>query len=263
MTTAEYMPFESAMADLAKRKVLPTNLGSDELRALGKDFHRQNFTSAKTLIGDLLDGYKAKVEAILNPQTTTREDGSPRTAGLDIPTARLQIKELQKSLGMGVTDGGGPLTDLRSDARINLVLKTNRDISQGAGWFIQGQQEEVLDAFPAQELVRIESRRVERNWKTRWMIAAQTSGDVDAARVAELNGRMIARKDSPIWQALGDGAGGYEDSLGNPFAPFAFNSGMDVRDIAYSEAVELGLLPRGGKVEPLPIDFSNLLSQAA
>jgi hypothetical protein len=263
MTTAELIPLESALADLARRKVLPTNMDSADMRALGNDFHRQNFTSAKTLLADLLDGYKQKVEAIINPTNSTRPDGSPVTAGLDVPTARLQIKELQKSLGMDVTDGGGKITDLRSDARINLVLQTNRDISQGAGWFIQGQQEEVLAAFPAQELVRIESRRLVRDWKTRFRIAAQVAGDVDAARVLEFTGRMMALKSSGIWQALGDGAGGYTDALGNPFAPFAFNSGMDLRDVAYSQAVELGLLQRGDTVSPQPIDFSNLLSKAA
>lgn len=263
MTTAELIPFESAMADLAKRKVLPTNLGSAELRALGNDFHRQNFTSAKTLLEALLEGYKEKVGKILNPENTVRPDGSPRTEGLDLATARLQIKELQKSLGMDVTDGGGPITDLRSDARINLVLKTNRDISQGAGWFIQGQQQEVLDAFPAMELIRVESRRLQRDWKTRFILAARSVGDLNAARAIEFHGRMAALKNSPLWQALGDGAGGYEDTLGNPFPPFAFNSGMDVRDVAYSDAVNLGLMDRGDRVTPLPIDFSNLLSKAA
>jgi hypothetical protein len=46
---------------------------------------------------------------------------------------------------------------------------------------------------------------------------------------------MIAKKDSPIWQAIADGAGGYEDTLGHPFPPFAFNSGMDWRAVPREE----------------------------
>lgn len=53
---------------------------------------------------------------------------------------------------------------------------------------------------------------------------------------------MIALKDSPIWAALGDGAGDYTDTLDNPFPPFAFNSGMDWRDVPRAECEELGLI---------------------
>ena len=52
---------------------------------------------------------------------------------------------------------------------------------------------------------------------------------------------MVALKSSPIWQALGDGAGGYRDTLGNPYPPFAYNSGLDWSDVDAEECAELGL----------------------
>jgi hypothetical protein len=62
---------------------------------------------------------------------------------------------------------------------------------------------------------------------------------------------MVARKDSGVWQALGDGAGGYDsDALHNPYPPFAFNSGMDVQDVDRQDAVELGLLEEDDQVVP-------------
>jgi hypothetical protein len=78
---------------------------------------------------------------------------------------------------------------------------------------------------------------------------------VDAARVLAETGRMIALKDSEIWQALGDGEDGSTDTLGNPFPPFAFLSGMGVRDIGYTEAVALGVIEPGEKVEPQKLDY--------
>ena len=68
------MPFEEAIRTLQARGVLPTNLSSAELRQLGAAFHRNNFTSARTLLEDLLAQYKADVEKIINPQTQQRAD---------------------------------------------------------------------------------------------------------------------------------------------------------------------------------------------
>lgn len=257
-------PFAGAVQALVRRKALPTQLDSAALRQLGADFHRNNLVSAKTLITDLLDGYKDAVGSIINPVTVKRADrvtaDNPEgyvTEGYDPATARLKIKELQKSLGM--QPGDGSITDLTSDARINLVIKTNVELAQGAGNFLQGNDPAVIAGFPAQELYRLEARKVEREWPTRWRNAAQTVGDVDAARVAEETGRMIALKSSPIWQELGNA----EDGLGNPYPPFAFNSGMWVEDVDYAEAVQLGLLDKGETAQPNPLNVSQLLKEAA
>jgi len=52
---------------------------------------------------------------------------------------------------------------------------------------------------------------------------------------------MAARKDSPIWQELGDGAGGFEDTLGNPYPPFAFGSSYNWMPLDRQEAEALGI----------------------
>ena len=43
------------------------------------------------------------------------------------------------------------------------------------------------------------------------------------------------------------GAGGYRDTLGNPFPPFAFGSGLAWADISRDEAIKLGLVPGDAK----------------
>ncbi len=255
-------PFYEAMKSLAQRQLLPTSLGSDELQQLGGAFHRQNFTSAKTAAADLLDRYKEGIGSILNPTTEQRADRiTPEnpsgnvTTGLDPATVRAQVK---KMLG---SDGKGGITDLGSDARINLVIKTNVELSQGAGFAVQSNDPAVLEAFPCWELYRLEARKVERNWPQRWRIAAAVAGDVDAARVLEETGRMVARKDSPIWDALGNAE---DDSLGNPYPPFAFNSGMWTRNVSFAEAEALGLVDLNTKVESsLPDDLAELFKEAA
>ena len=61
---------------------------------------------------------------------------------------------------------------------------------------------------------------------------------------------MMALKSSPIWQAIGDGAGGYSDTLGNAYPPFAFGSGLGWLEASADESTEAGLGESGpAKVE--------------
>lgn len=261
---SQVAPFESALNDLARRGVVPTNLGTRELRQLGPAFHRQNFTSARTTIADLLQGYKDKIGSILNPGTEQRADRvtaeNPKgnvTTGYDPASARMAIKELQRSLGFDVNDGSGPLTDLTSNARINLVIKTNVELSQGAGAKIQGNDPVVLEAFPCWELKRIANSKKQRNWEERWLVAATDSGDTDAPRVLQESGRMVARKDSPIWSSLGSSRL-FDDALDTDFAPLAFGSNMWMFNVAYDDAEQLGLVNLNTKVQPAEIDFASV-----
>lgn len=256
------------------RGIMPTSLTSAELRELDAAVRRQSFFSAQTMLTDLLGKYKEDIGSRLNPVTEPREDritaDNPQgnvTTGLSKPYARLDIKDLIKALDYAPAPGEeGTIQDLSSDARINLVLDTNTELAQGAGRFIQMNDPDVIDEFPCQELYRLSVPKggieAERDWEERWNAAADESGDDDAAQCLADNGRMVARKDSPIWDSLGNGAGGYEDSLGNPYPPFAFNSGMWVQSVSRDDAEDLGLIKPGQVAEPHPLDLSKLFSTA-
>lgn len=264
-------PFAEAHAAHDVKAILPTSLKSAEIRRqLSAAVRRQSMFSSQTLLTDLLDGYKEKVASLINPVTEQRADRitpeNPQgnvTAGLNPAQARTDIKKLLRELNYSPAEGeAGTLEDLSSDARINLILRTNTELAQGAGRFIQMNDADVLDEFPAQELYRLEETVKQRDWETRWRDAASESGDDDAARVLEESGRMVALKASPIWDSLGDGAGGYDDTLGNPYPPFAFNSGMWVESVSRADAEELGLITGEQTAEAHPLDLSELFSTA-
>lgn len=269
MPLAPLQSFTQAVAAHGGRTVMPTSLSTAQLRLLDASIRRQSLFSARTLLTDLLDGYKKKVASILNPVTEQRADRitpeNPEgnvTTGLNPAQARTEIKDLLKSLGYSPDPNErGTLKDLSSDARINLVIRTNTETAQGAGRFIQMNDADVVDEYPAQELVRFEQTQKQRDWETRWREAAAESGDDDAARVLDESGRMVALKASPIWDSLGNGAGGYDDTLGNPYPPFAFNSGMWVQSVARDDAEALGLISPGQKAETHPLDLANLFSE--
>lgn len=253
-------PFQDAINDLAGKNVLPTNLGSAELRQLNQAIKRQSLFSARTTLTHYLDEIKTSVESIINPKQVLRAGETQTvTEGLNPATARAALRDKLKELGYSATPGEeGTIKDLSSDARINLVIKTNTELAQGAGRMIQANDPDVIEGFPAQELVRYDQKDEPRDWKTRWRVAAQVANDPGAAAALELHGRMVALKSSGIWQALGDGAGGHDDTLGNPFPPFAFNSGMWVESVSREDAIDLGLIKHWNTPQPAAIDFANI-----
>jgi hypothetical protein len=260
--------FIEALKVLDQKQVFPTSLDSAALKQLDAGTRRQAFFSATNNLSGVLDGIKDGVASILNPAQEQREDrvteNNPKgnvTTGMDPASARLKIKQLFQKFGYNPgEDIRGTIKDLSSDARINLVVKTNVELAQGAGRFIQENSDpDVVDLWPALELVRFESRAKPRDWQERWRTAAGASGDDDAARMLDDNGRMVARKDSPIWDSLGD-SDLFPDALDNPFPPFAFNSGMWTMEVSRDEAIEMGLIDEGDKVEARPVDIAALFN---
>jgi hypothetical protein len=102
-----------------------------------------------------------------------------------------------------------------------------------------GQDADVLDAFPAQELIRAEDRQQPRDWQARWRAAG--------GRVIE--GRMVALKTDPVWAKI--------SAFGVPWPPFDFNSGMGLDDIDRDEAESLGLVKPGQRLEPSVPEFNQ------
>jgi hypothetical protein len=267
MIIDEPMNFAAAIGSLGKRETLPTNLGSGELRLIDSSIRRQSLFSARTMMSDYLEDIRGAVQSILEPAQGVSKDrvtsANPEgrvTVGLDPAGARVKLKEALGKYGYEPEPSeAGTLKDLSSDARLNLVVKTNVELAQGAGHQVQANDPDVLDAFPAQELVRFESHAKQRDWHDRWRQAAEDSGDDDAARVLDESGRMIARKDSPIWDSLGS-SDLFPDALDNNFPPFAFNSGMWVQDVSFAVAEKLGLVTLDNVPEPAELDLANLFA---
>jgi hypothetical protein len=180
------------------------------------------------------------------------------TAGCNLAQSRLRIREELKRIGYAPKEGEeGSIKDYSSEERINLIVKAALSVAGGTRTFIQNNLPGVADFYPALELESFYAREASESWPGRWQAAAELSGDDAATRVLQKTGRMVGLKSSDIWQALGDGAGGYDDALGNPFAPFAFNSGFRTASVAHVKAVELGLIKRGEVAKPARFLVAN------
>lgn len=248
MTFSQPTTFREALRSRQVKSALPTTLSSRELSGIqGGLLERSVFSARVTnagFLGEFDDLVQQHVEGTI-----------------DRATMRLQMKQYLDGISYQPTAGDeGTIKDLSSDARLNLILKTNSEQAQGYGWFAQGQNAAVLDQWPCQELVRIENRKEERNWRHRWEEAAKSARDMSALQALGATGRMVARKDSGIWEALGNGIGGFEsDALKTPYPPYAFNSGMGVEDVDRDAAIALGLIDRDTPVTPQDRGFNESL----
>lgn len=229
-------PFKEALNAQAVKTLLPTSGRTADLSRLESDIKRRAL-------------FSATVQSVAHLQKLDDVINGILTGQLDHASARLALKDLLAEQGYvpDPEDAGG-LKDLSSDRRINLQLETNVDTARGYGWREQGMQADVLDEWPAQELYRAfgpSDASKQRDWAARW---AEVGGQF-------FGGRMIALKTDPVWERLGD-PGKFPDGLGNPYPPFAFNSGMDVRDIDRAEAEDLGLIDASTELFPQPLDLN-------
>lgn len=239
-------PFRQAILSVAARKLMPTSMTSAELGQLNQQILSTSFFSAQNTITDLLQPEKDAVLSLVEGTT-------------DFAQARLAIKNVVREIGYQPAEGErGTITDLGSNQRINLVLQTNKQINQGFGWFAQGQDQAVLDAFPAQELYRAEDRKEKRDWVQRFRLAGEASGSsIGDGWIITPEGLMFALKNHPIWAKLGSREL-FPDALGNNYAPFAWGTGMDTQDTSRRRALDLGIMQEDTKVEPLPLpDYGN------
>ncbi len=229
--------FEEAAKFAGGKQLLPTTLSSAELSALGTDVKQRAVFSARLSLAEPLQSLKDNMQKIVSGDRD--EYGRLRS----IPEAKAQLREAMVRAGYMPQPGqAGTLLDHLSDARRSLIVETNVLDTLNFGRWESGQDQDSLDINPGWELVRMRDSKVPRDWESRWDDAGGEFFD---------GGRMIALKNDPVWQALGDGDGGYEDTLGNPWPPFAFNSGMSTIDVSRKECVELGVMEEDDTVNPI------------
>lgn len=250
MDFGEPISFSEALQYSQRKGVLPTDLSSKDLRTLSGDLRRRSIFSARVAQADHLQRLGSLVEKIAGGLTDEGEvAGEGEGRMLSIPEAKAQLAESIDELGYDPDpDEEGGIKDLRSDARLQLQVETNVLDTLGFGRWKSGNDPVALDVNPAWELVRMVEAMEPRDWEARWSAAREATSEEGSTSAG--SGRMVALKNHPIWQALGDGAGGYEDTLGNPWPPFAFNSGMNVVNVPRDEAIGLGLLGEDTIVPP-------------
>lgn len=241
--------FAEAVAFMRRKRIFPTDMTTRELRELDASLREQAFFSAQNVFEDVLDQEKLVIESILSPKQVMRADrvapGNPMgwvTEGFNPATARVEIKRALDRIGYQPEEGErGTIKDLSSDARMNLVVETNERLARGYGFKRIGSTPALLKTRPGWELYRQEDRVKKRDWLSRFRIAGELTGDpIGTGWIITPAGQMFALKNHPIWDQLGSSAN-FDDALDVSYPPFAFKSGMWVREKTQAECDAAGL----------------------
>lgn len=218
------------------RALLPTTLSSEELQGIASDIRQRSIFSARVMNAQFLSDIGKTVDEMVQPR---KVEGV--TKGLSLADAKSQLTESLKSIKYAPEQSSiGTVKDLSGEPRLTLIVETQVKMAHGYGQWAQGQDPDILDVWPAQELYRAEERKEPRDWVSRW---TEAGGEL-------FDGRMIALKNDPIWTDI--------SAFGLPYPPFDFNSGMGVMDIRRSEAEALGLISIDETLTPEKLPFDDV-----
>jgi hypothetical protein len=254
-----------ALRQWRSREIFETDLGSADLAGFSRQMRERAIFSARVTNTEFLQEVATVVDEMLS-------------GTINQATGRLRLLKKLAELGYDPAIGfpgdmasippaeRGSLQDLSSRQRLDLILETNMRMAAGYAQVLAGNTPYMLREYPAWELLRLYPRDVPRGsaesksigWERRWSDAGESVAWEGAVETP-----MIARKDSPLWQALGDGAGGYRDTLGNPYPPFAFRSGKAWRPVARARCAELGLAEEPAAPMPAQLTPGQAETQAA
>ena len=219
-----------AVSRFDSRRATPSIRTSAEWERVAPALREKCFFSARVNDAEVL----GKMRELLGEAI----DSSKRDSSKALVSQDKFISEMKDFLrSRGYTMGGSKLTDITSRRRLGLIYDMNIQEAREYARYVRGQDADALDMYPAQEFLRVESRRVPRtDWPARWRAAG---GKIRG-------GRMVALKSDSVWTNL--------SRFGRPYPPFDYGSGMGVEDVDREEAIELGLLPADEPSDEIP-DF--------
>lgn len=201
--------------------LLKSKLSAQELREIRTSIRQQAVFSAKVSNGKILQEIRDLTIGVLNKRI------SPFAA-------RDKLREtVERSRYKAPQGKEGTIQDLTSNARLDLIIRTNVDMARGYGQFVDAQRD--LDAYPYWEMYRKELRQEPRDWPTRWREAGRSLRQ----------GKMVAPVNDRVWRTI--------SAFGTPYPPFDYNSGMSVRRMARARGEKLGLrFPASQKERRIP-----------
>lgn len=225
-------PLKEAVDSLGRKSPLGIALSSAQWETLPVEIRDRAFFSAQVESERILAEAQRRIMQRVKLERDRIEDGGrvmERTRFIE------EMGDLLEELGYQPDpEKKGTLQDLSSAGRLGLIWKMQLDQAHGHAAWKTGMDADILEAFPAQELVRDMDRMERRDWPQLWRDAEGVFYGEPGVDYPSAPGRMIALKTDPIWTAI--------SRFGTPWPPYDWGSGMGLRDVPRDEAVALGLL---------------------
>jgi hypothetical protein len=229
-------PFDEAVGKLGNRTPVAANLRSVQWQAVPVALRDRAFFSATVTSARFLQDAQNLLLDFLQGTRATNDKGESYLK-VDRTKFITQMRDFATRNGMGPLDpdDANSIKDIRSVGRLGLVFDVNIQAAHDYGYWKQGMDPDVLDAFPAQRFIRERSVKVPRPWHV-------------------ANTGAVKRKDDlPFWLNM-------NRDFGVPWGPWGFNSGMGVEDVSRAEAEQRGLVQRGEQLAPVDKKFNEGLA---
>jgi hypothetical protein len=241
-TIATDRPLQEAVDVFSRKVPVGSTMSSREWELIQAEIRLRSMFSARVESERLLAEMQFRLQARI---ALAKKDGRTMDRGVFIEEMRAELTAAGYKRGEAKR---GSLRDLKSSRRLGLIWDMNLAQAQGYAKWKAGMDPDVLQAVPAQELIRVRQRTEIRDWPQVWedyggRFYGQPSPDYPRAK-----GRMIALKTDPIWRRI--------SRFKTPWPPFDWGSGMGLKNIRRDQAEALGLLGAGEELTPLVVPFN-------
>jgi len=245
-------PIAEAVEKISSRTPVGSTLKSAEWEQVPREIRERAIFSSRVENARVLDRIKSGLENILSG--TRNEFGGIEDRSKFIT----ELGKLAEREGLSPSDPGlkGTIQDITSEARADLILRTQTEMAYGYARHKRGSSGPLLRAAPAQELVRISERKEKRAWVDVWRSHGGRTFPGQPSIGGELQPgmggiRLIALKGDPIWSSI--------SRFGNPWPPFDFGSGVGVANVTRTEAIQLGLIQLNQITTEVPAGMNDAL----
>lgn len=241
--TPENLPFAEALRHLGDKTAIGSRLTSREWRdKVAVALRERAFFSARIENARVLQTMQDYIGDFLQKARDPAHGGLKAQGRAEFVAA---MRELCQREGLGKLDpitgkispeiDDADITDIRSIARLQLIFDTQTEQAYEYGYWAQGNDPDILAAFPAQRFIRVRPVKVPRPYH------------------AAAEGTVRRKDDLDFWLSM-------NPDFGVPYGPWGFNSGMGVEDVGRREAQALGLIEPGEKITPPDRDLNTRLS---
>jgi len=241
MEFSDPLPFAEAQDKLRQRGVLPSYFNTYLWSLVPAEIRERAFFSSQVESAALLNRMKSYIDDYIS--VARDENGHLKAHGRSQFVADMRELAIREGLGKVDAETGEiipqireeDLTDIRSIARLQLIFDTQVEAAQEHGFWLQGQDKDILWVWPCYRFIRIHPVMMPRWYH------------------AENEGVVKRKDDLEFWLSM-------NRDFGVPWGPWGFNSGMGVEDVLRDEAEALGVIGKGEIVRPIVKQFNERLS---
>ncbi len=242
----DLMSYEEALDFLREKEAIGSPLTTAEWAQVPAEVRRRAFFSATLTSARVAEKMQGYIDDFLSQDRDINEDGEEYLSSQGRSEFVIKMRELLEKEGFGkvLPDGtidpninDNDLRDLRSARRLQLIFDTQVEQACSYGQWLEGQDPDVLDIFPAQRFIRVRPVLAPR---------AYHEEALDTVR---------RKDDSKFWIGL-------NRDFGLPYGPWGFNSGCGVEDVDRDEAEELGVIKPDETPKPQTQHFNEKHQQS-